>query len=280
MQKKMMLVLLGLVFLATGCTRVDPGHVGIKVDYMGGNKGVDEIPVVTGFCFYNPISTKILKYPIYVQTYQYTHDTTEGKPVNEEFSFNDSDGMAMQADVSVSYQIDPRKAPYFYVKFRTDHLDVFTAGYLKNVIRDALSNAASQMSAEDILGKRKQGLQKSVEKAVASEVAKSGVIIAQLGFIGAIRCPIAAAMASKAQAEADAITAQNKVKQYRAIANQKVAEAEGEAKSNEIKAKSITPALLEWERIKLQQKAIDKWNGKMPDVMGSGQGMLFNIPTR
>jgi hypothetical protein len=42
---------------------------------------------------------------------------------------------------------------------------------------------------------------------------------------------------------------------------------------------SPDPKLLEWEHLKLQHEAIQKWNGVSPAVMSGGSGgMLFNIP--
>ena len=37
-------------------TRVDAGHVGIRVKLAGSDRGVQEMPVVTGWVFYNPLT--------------------------------------------------------------------------------------------------------------------------------------------------------------------------------------------------------------------------------
>ena len=44
----------------------------------------------------------------------------------------------------------------------------------------------------------------------------------------------------------------------------------------------LTFKLFEWKKLKLQQSAIQKWNGVMPSVVnnGTGDGMLFNIPAQ
>jgi hypothetical protein len=44
---------------------------------------------------------------------------------------------------------------------------------------------------------------------------------------------------------------------------------------------SLDPKLFEWEKLKLQHEAIQKWNGVSPTVMGAnGASMLFNIPVQ
>ena len=56
-----------LTFLFFSCERIDAGHVGVKVNQYGDNKGVDDVVAVTGMVFYNPITTKIYEFPTYIQ---------------------------------------------------------------------------------------------------------------------------------------------------------------------------------------------------------------------
>ena len=58
-----------LVILFNSCERVDAGHVGVKVNMYGDNKGVDDVVAVTGMVFYNPI------------TVSYTHLTLPTKRI-------------------------------------------------------------------------------------------------------------------------------------------------------------------------------------------------------
>ncbi len=41
-----------LIFLFMSCERIDAGHVGVKVNQYGDNKGVDDVVAVTGMVFY------------------------------------------------------------------------------------------------------------------------------------------------------------------------------------------------------------------------------------
>ncbi len=56
-----------LVVLFNSCERIDAGHVGVKVNQYGDNKGVDDVVAVTGMVFYNPITTKIYEFPTFIQ---------------------------------------------------------------------------------------------------------------------------------------------------------------------------------------------------------------------
>lgn len=275
------LLLIGL--LLVGCTRIDPGHVGIKVNYYGTNRGVDDYPLVTGTVWYNPMSTSVLQFPTFVQTAVWTHDLKEGHPVNEEVSFNSREGLVFTADVSLSYHLKPEKVPHFYVTFRSDNIDTFTHGFMRNVARDAFNEAAIKYGAEEIYGEKKEALLGEVRARINAAMEPIGVTVEQFGFIGAPRPPqaIVNAINGKIQATQDAIRVENELRAAKAEAQKAVAtasgraqailvEAEAQAKANTLLSASLTPVLI-------QQKAIEKWNGVRPTVESGGSGLLLNI---
>jgi hypothetical protein len=59
---------------------------------------------------------------------KWTKDVNEGHQANEEMVFNSKEGMEILVDVSLSYAIEPPKAPDFYVKYRVGELGQFTHG--------------------------------------------------------------------------------------------------------------------------------------------------------
>src|ERR1041385_1349901 len=146
-----------LTLVSAACTTVNPGYVGIKVNMYGGNRGVQEIPLVTGRVSFNPITTRVLEWPTVVQTAQWTHDDQEShKGRNDEITFNSKEGLVISADVSLSYQLDGSKVPQFYVQFRTDDLDMFTHGFMRNVARDAFNEEAAGLTAEELYATKKE----------------------------------------------------------------------------------------------------------------------------
>ena len=48
-----------LSFSSCGMERIDAGHEGIKVNLYGSEKGVDDISLVSGIVWYNPITTQV-----------------------------------------------------------------------------------------------------------------------------------------------------------------------------------------------------------------------------
>jgi regulator of protease activity HflC (stomatin/prohibitin superfamily) len=287
-----LVALLVLFFLLLRVTRIEAGHVGVEINLAGQQRGASEIPIRTGWVVYSPLTTQIIEFPTYVQTVKWTRDTSEGHPINEEMGFNSKEGMEIFVDVSLSYAIEPAKAPDFYVKYRVDDLDRFTHGILRDIVRNSLNEVASTYVVEDIYGERKAEFLNKVQGMIQQKVTPVGVGVQQFGFIGAPRVPsvIATAITAKAQAIQQAERARNELATTQAEAAKKIAEAEGDAKSlvtraqgeadaNRIRQNSLTPQLLELRRIENNRALIDKWNGQLPTVeSGAGSGMILQLP--
>jgi regulator of protease activity HflC (stomatin/prohibitin superfamily) len=241
-----------------GCaTRIGPGRVGIKVDLAGSQRGVEDLPIRTGWVFYNFLSSTIVEYPTSVQTAKWTRDPNEGSVNNEEMSFNTQDGLTVYGDLSVSYHLDASKVPAFYVKFRNDDITQFTHGFLRNVARDAINRTGSQYTVQEIMGEKKSELEQNSRLDLQKQVADIGVVIDQFGFIGSPRPPqsVIDAINAKVQAQQIAVQKQNELVQSQADAAKLVAAAEGQAKaqiavangeaeSNRVRAASISPNIM------------------------------------
>jgi regulator of protease activity HflC (stomatin/prohibitin superfamily) len=272
-------------------TRIEAGHVGIEINLAGSQRGPSEIPIRTGWVFYSPLQTQIIEFPTYVQTVKWTHDTTEGHPLNEEMGFNSKEGMEIFVDVSLSYAIEATKVPDFYVKYRINDLELFTHGILRDIVRNSLNEVASTYTVEDIYGEKKTQFIGQVQKMIQDKISPVGVGVQQFGFIGAPRVPtvIAQSITAKAQAIQEAERAKNELATTQAEAAKKIAEAEGDAKStvtraqgeadaNRILQSSLTPQLLELRRLEIQRAMIERWNGQMPAVTSGQSGMILQLP--
>jgi regulator of protease activity HflC (stomatin/prohibitin superfamily) len=271
---------------ACGRTIVEPGHVGIQVDYYGQDRGVESYPKVTGVVWYNPITTKVLQYPTFVQTAVWTHNINEGNPIDESITFTTSDQMQVSADVSLAYHLTSERVPAFYVKFRSDDLRMFTHGFLRNLAREKFDNVAGKYKIEQIMGDNAPFL-KDARTMLQQDLDPIGVQLDQFGLIGAPRPPqqVIEAINAKVQATQNAIRVENEVRQAKAQAEKNVADAEGlaraaiaraegDAKANQLLSSSITPTLVEWRKLEVQQRAIDKWNGSLPTYSGNAVPFL------
>jgi len=287
MKRSVALAVLAVYPFIVGCAKVEPGHVGVKINMMGDDRGVADIPLQTGLVWYNPFSTVIYEYPTFVQTEKWQIGTDDsGNQVDTSISFNSQDGMAIKAAVSVSYQLDGSKVPAFYVKFRSDDIRSWTYGYFRNVTRDAFNVIATDYTAEEIYSEKKGEFLDRVTVQVNQEVAEYGISVQQLGFIGALTLPqtMLNALNAKIEAVQQAQRAENELRQTEAEAAKNVAEAEGlaqariarasaEAEANRLLTQSLSPTLLRWRQLENERAAIDKWSGTVPQF-AAGDNMV------
>lgn len=265
----LLFVLLIMTIGFSSCSRVESGYVGIKVYMLGGNKGVDTEVLGVGK-YWIGINEQLYVFPTYQQNYVWTKDATEGSPNDESISFQTKEGLAVNADFGISYAIDPTKAALIFQKYRKG-VEEITDIFLRNSVRDAINSESSSMSVEDVYGPKKTELIANVIKRVRAEMTPIGIIVDKIYLIGNMRLPeqVIAALNAKIEATQTAMKIQNEVASARAQAEKAVAIAKGEAEANRIKMQSITPALIEYERVQ-------KWNGVMPQVVGSANTM-FNL---
>ena len=100
-----------LVVLFNSCERVDAGHVGVKVNQYGDNKGVDDVTAVTGMVFYNPITTKIYEFPTFIQHKEYKGENS--------FIVNSKDGSEFSVSPIMNYSVQREKVPAIFSKYRS-----------------------------------------------------------------------------------------------------------------------------------------------------------------
>ena len=287
------LVGVGLLIDAT-LTRIDAGHVGIKVNLAGSARGVQDIPVVTGWVFYNPLTEQIVAFPISVQNVVWTASLNEGRPVDESITFSSQEGVNVNSDIGLSFHIDSAKAPHLYLRFRQPDVMVLADGYVRNAVREAFNDIASRMVVQDIYGAGKGKLVSDVTKRLRDVLGSDGFIIDQLTINGALRLPenVAQAINRAMEATQNAIQAENRVRQVRAEAEQNVAQAHGGAEAARQRAEGEADAVLIRARADarsneiirlsttgtvLQYRAIERWDGKLPMMQGGGKLPLLTF---
>jgi regulator of protease activity HflC (stomatin/prohibitin superfamily) len=288
-------VVVGLIFLGEATlTRIDASHVGILVKLAGGSRGVQDIPVVSGWVFFNPLTEQIISFPTSVQTVIWTKTPTEGRQVDESITFSSEEGVNVNADIGLAFHIDPAKAPHLYLRFRQNDLLYLADGYVRNAVREAFSDQSSRMKVQDIYGAGKSRLVSEVLKALVVALGKDGFLIDQITINGALRLPenVAAAINRAMEATQTAIQAENRVRQVRAEAEQAVAEAHGAAEAARERAQGEADAVLirahadakanEIIRLSttgtvLQYRAIERWNGRLPMMQGGDKTPLLTF---
>ena len=263
-----------LVVLFNSCERVDAGHVGVKVNLYGDNKGVDDVVAVTGMVFYNPITTKIYEFPTYIQHKEY-RKTEDG---DNSFIVNSKDGSEFSVSPIMNYSVQRDKVPSIFAKYRRPLADI-EEGFLKTAVYDAFRLATNKYTADELISNRAI-FEVEVRRLLDAQLLKEGFTINQ--FTSNLIYPetFKKSIEAKNNAVQSALRAENEVKTAEAQAKIKVATAEGnaqamltsakaEAEANRMKQQTLTPLLLQLEYI-------NKWDGKLP-VYGTVPQMFKNI---
>jgi len=288
------LMLVSLIATLGGCaTKVEPGWVGLKVNNIGTKRGVEDYPAQIGLVWYNPLTTDVHKYPVFTQQIVWTKDSQEGSKSDESITFNSKEGAVVNADIALAYSLDAAKVPHIFVEFRQD-ISVLTNGYMRSQVRDAFNRYACSMPVVDIYGPGKQQLLTNVKNDLNNNLGPRGFKFDMISFTGGLRVDpkVEAAINATIEATQKAIEAENKVREAKARAQQREAEATGEAnallqrseaeaKSNVAIAQSLqtNPNLIEWRRLQNQADAIKQWDGKMPQVSGGAMPMIQLNPS-
>ena len=284
-----------IVLIGSSCvTRVGAAQVGIRVKLAGSERGVESIPVVTGWVFYNRISEQIIVFPTSIHTTIWTRDATEGSPVDESITFSSTEGVNVNADVALSFHIEPSKAPHIYMRFRKRTLEELADGYVRNAVRDAFNIAASKRTIDKIYGGEKAIFLDEVKTLLNEKLAPDGFLIDQLTFGAALRLPdnVVGAINRAMEATQLAIQAENRVRQVKAEAAQAITKAEGEATAARARARGEADSRLIKARAEakanllvkasastkvLQYRALERWNGKLPVMNGGGAFPMLTL---
>lgn len=257
----MLLALVPVMFLATGCDNVPAGYVGVQVERYGDDRGVN-VEVKGPGRYFNGINVDMFLFPTFTQSYVW--DKNGG--ADESFTFQTVEGLSVNTDVGISYSIPRDSVVKVFQKYRRG-VDEITGTYLRAMVRDALNLAGAGMQVEDVYGKGKAALQQRVEDDVKGRAAQVGIAVEKVYFVNQMRLPNQVMNSINAKIAATQIAQQkeNELRAAEADAAKQIAVAKGEAEALEIKAR----ALRENQNI-LQQMAIEKWDAKLPQYMGSG----------
>ena len=279
MRKTRILLLVAILGLLASCSKVPAGNVGVKFYLLGGDKGVDTEELSPGR-YHIGINEELFLFPTFTQNYVWTSDINEGSENDESFNFQDIDGLELNADVGVTYKINPTKVTTIFEKYKRG-IEEITDIYLRNMVRDALVETTSQFKVGYIYGKGKADVMDRVEAVVRAQVEPLGIEVEKLYWIGRIKLPpsVKEAVDMKIKATQLAQQKENELRQTEADKQKEIVQAEGkaaailkvaeaQAQANRLLNASLTPTLVDY-------KKIERWDGKLPHV--SGANALINL---
>lgn len=268
------------------CSRVESGHVGIKVNLLGSEKGVSTQELTPGR-YYIGINEELYVFPTFTQNCQWTAAPIEGRgcadsPTDEAIRFQTSEGMKVWADVGIAFAVDPTKVSDIFQKFRKGIVEI-SDSYVRRIVQDAFIASAAKYKVEYIYGEGKVQLLKDVNEMVTAKLKPSGILVEQVFLLGDIGVPqqVTDAINAKITATQKTLQRENEVAQVKAEADKAREQAKGEADAALTLAKANAEAInLKGKAIRenpgvVQLNAVDKWDGKLPVYTGNSGPLPF-----
>ncbi len=272
----LLVVVVIIIGMFTLTEKIDAGYTGIRVNLYGSERGVDDVAIVSGRVWYNPLTQEIYKFPIFMQNAVYDNENM--------MQFQTKEGLTTSVPVGVNYTINSEKVPELFKKFRKPLEDI-QAGYLRTQIRNILIENANKYSVEELIEKQTEFLSE-LNTAAKAKLEPEGFMIDTITFVrppkydqkivDRINEKVEKTQeAEKVKRELDITLAENAKKEAVAQneANMRIIEAKGkaealrieaesQAQANELISKSLTKNLVRYYEIQ-------KWNGILPYVSSS-----------
>lgn len=256
-------VVLLLLFFSVGT--VGAGERGVKTR-LGAITG--EV-VEPGLYVKWPFIEKVNIIEVKTQTISFEKTTDEkGTTTNTQLSAASKDLQDVGVSVVVNYHIDPSQVKNIYQQYRD--VQAYQARVLEPRVSDIVKSVSPQYTAEELITKRSD-FNSKVTSLLVEEIQKKDSVSEQVNITNIEFSPsFTQSIEAKVTAQQNAEKAKNDLVRIQYEAQQKVEAAKGEAESIKIQSDALSsqPQFLD-------KLAIEKWNGQLPQFMGSNTPLPF-----
>lgn len=194
-------------------------------------------------------------------------------PVDVRVQKSESDAAAASSDlqdvsskVALNYHIVPNKANIVY---QTIGLN-FKERIIDPAVQEVVKAVTAKYTAEELITKRpavSDAMKLNLsERLMAHHIAVDAFSIVGFSFSKVFM----EAIESKQTAEQLALKAKRDLERIKIEAEQKITAAKAEAESLRIQRANISADLIELRKVEATLRAIEKWNGILPQVAGTG----------
>jgi prohibitin 2 len=185
----------------------------------------------------------------------------------------ETDAAAASADlqdvtsrVALNYHVVPNQANIVYQKIGVQ----FKERIIDPAIQEVVKAVTAKYTAEELITKR-PAVSEAMRVALADRLIANNIAVDAFSIvIFSFSKIFTEAIESKQTAEQLALKAKRDLDRIKIEAEQKITAARAEAESLRLQRTNISPDLIELRKIEANMKAIEKWNGILPQVTGGG----------
>lgn len=180
------------------------------------------------------------------------------------------DLQTVTTDVAVNYHLSPDSVVTLYKEIGIDYQDKI----IQPAVQEVVKAITAKYTAEQLITKRAE-VKEAIDVALRDRLAKSNIVVDTISITNFdFSTSFNQAIEAKVTTEQNALAAKNKLAQVEYEAQQRITQAEGEAKAIQIQAQAIQS---QGGKEYVQLQAINKWNGNLPMYTGGGAIPFINI---
>ncbi len=208
-----------------------------------------------------PVMQKVIKMDVKINK-----TTTEGTSAS-------SDLQDVAMSVALNYHVIPEKSNIVYQQIGVG----FKERIIDPAIQEVMKAVTARYTAEQLITKR-PAVSAEMKSTLTERLLEYNISVDAFSIVSFNFSKIFTdAIEAKQTAEQNALKAKRDLERIKVEAEQKIAAAKAEAEALRLQKMNISKDLIELRRIEAQLKAIQKWNGILPNVTGSGAVPFINV---
>lgn len=177
------------------------------------------------------------------------------------------------ATVVVNYHLNPGKVDELY---KTIGLD-YNSRVIDPSVREVMKAVTAKYTAGQLITQR-EDVKNNIRIQLKERLSPFHIEIDDFSIVDfSFSKVFTDAIEAKQTAEQLAIKAQRDLERIKIEADQKIAQAQAEAESLRLQKTNVTEELIRLREIEMQSKAIEKWDGKLPQYTGGGAMPFINV---
>lgn len=231
-----------LVLLFSSFQVIGAGERGVVFSKLSGVKNVQ---LGEGLHFKIPFVEEIISIDVKVQKSQ-----TDARAASKDLQ-------NVSSTIAVNFHIDPAAAQKVYQEIGLS----FKERVIDPAVQEGVKSVTAHFTAEELITRRAE-VKDAIKANLSERLMKFNIIVDEFSIVNFdFSHEFNVAIEAKQTAEQSALKAKRDLDRIKIEAEQRVTQARAEADGQRLQRETLTPILL-------QLRAIEKWDGKLPQVSG------------
>ncbi|MDF3030933.1 MAG: band 7 protein [Moraxellaceae bacterium] len=243
-------VVVVLLFVLNPFVVIGPGERGVVLNFGAVQKEI----MGEGLHLRVPIMQRVIKMDVKVQKGEGQGDAAS------------KDLQQVTTNVAVNYHLDPSRVGETYQT--VGNLDAVEVRIILPAVQESVKAATALYTAEELVSRR-QEVRDKIRALLRERLIKNGVIVDEFSIVNfSFSAEFNNAIEAKTTAEQLKLKAMRDLERIRIEGEQKITGAKAEAEALRLQKENVTENLIKLRQIEMQQRAIEKWDGRLPQVTG------------